>query len=271
MRIARHLPLALLLSFGSACASAALNVDSSHYAYSTTFDSLSASGSSTWTNDRTLAGWSLFDKNLAAIGSYAAGDGSSNAGSFYSYGSVGSSDRALGGLGSGSAYFGSPASGEVAGWIAVAFNNASGGALSGFTLRFDGEQWRNGGNRSGQTMKLEYGFGSRFDRVSQWIAPGARFDWTSPVTGSTAASVDGNTRGRVADLGGTITTAWAADETLWIRWTERNDVGNDHGLAIDNVRLSVTSPVPEPDTYALLLAGLGLLGTIARRRQAPAN
>jgi len=28
----------------------------------------------------------------------------------------------------------------------------------------------------------------------------------------------------------------------------------------------VTAPVPEPETYAMLLAGLGLMGTIARRR-----
>ena len=33
----------------------------------------------------------------------------------------------------------------------------------------------------------------------------------------------------------------------------------------------VTSlPVPEPETYAMLLAGLGLLGTIARRRKSKA-
>lgn len=36
-------------------------------------------------------------------------------------------------------------------------------------------------------------------------------------------------------------------------------------LGIDNVSLSVT-PVPEPDTYAMLLSGLGLMGFVARRR-----
>jgi hypothetical protein len=30
---------------------------------------------------------------------------------------------------------------------------------------------------------------------------------------------------------------------------------------------SVTAPIPEPETYAMLLAGLGLMGFVARRRQ----
>ena len=29
----------------------------------------------------------------------------------------------------------------------------------------------------------------------------------------------------------------------------------------------IGSPIPEPETYAMLLAGLGLLGFIARRRK----
>jgi len=38
-------------------------------------------------------------------------------------------------------------------------------------------------------------------------------------------------------------------------------------FAIDNVTLGVaTAPIPEPETYAMLVAGLGLLGFAARRR-----
>jgi len=39
------------------------------------------------------------------------------------------------------------------------------------------------------------------------------------------------------------------------------------GLKVDDVQISVTA-VPEPETYAMMLAGLGLIGTIARRRKA---
>jgi hypothetical protein len=36
--------------------------------------------------------------------------------------------------------------------------------------------------------------------------------------------------------------------------------------AFETANYSVTAPVPEPETYALLLAGLGAVGFVARRR-----
>ena len=36
---------------------------------------------------------------------------------------------------------------------------------------------------------------------------------------------------------------------------------------IDNAKITVTTPVPEPETYAMLLAGLGLVGSVVRRRK----
>ena len=89
--------------------------------YSQNFDSLATTGTTnTWTNDTTLVGWSLFRQPTpgTAITAYAADSGTSTTGSFYSYGATGNSDRALGGLGTGGTYFGSPASGAIAGWIA---------------------------------------------------------------------------------------------------------------------------------------------------------
>lgn len=51
-------------------------------------------------------------------------------------------------------------------------------------------------------------------------------------------------------------------------------VNTNHNMSaweeIDSVKLvgQLTAPVPEPETYAMLLAGLGVMGAVARRRKA---
>jgi len=217
--------------------------------YTQSFDSLAATGSGiSWTNDLTLSGWYLFRQPAAtpiALTAYNADTGASTSGAFVSYGASASSERALGGLASGGSYYGSPASGAVAGWFALALSNASGSAISSLNLSFNGEQWRNGGNATPQTMVLEYGYGTSFDQVTSWVAPGANFNWSSPVATATAAAVDGNGAGRLTACGGSLNLSanpWAAGSTLWLRWVETNDSGNDHGLAIDDLAISLPLP-----------------------------
>lgn len=45
--------------------------------------------------------------------------------------------------------------------------------------------------------------------------------------------------------------------------------GNPTGLRVEFDSTSVAAAVPEPETYALMLGGLGLIGVIARRRCQP--
>ena len=210
--------------------------------YKQDFNTLATTGTAnTWENNSTIPGWFLFRQPApgTAITAYAAGTGSSNTGSFYSFGASGNSERALGGVGSGGGYFGSPSSGNVAGWIAVCFTKTSGSTINSATVGFDGEQWRNGGNTTAQTMVFEYGFGATFEAVPLWTAPGNNFDWTSIVNTGTSAPIDGNATGLVAGRGGELTALnWANGQTIFFRWREVNDAGNDHGLAIDNFSLS---------------------------------
>lgn len=46
-----------------------------------------------------------------------------------------------------------------------------------------------------------------------------------------------------------------------------NDKGHDGDFDDMVVKVAITTPVPEPETYAMLVAGLALLGTVARRRK----
>ncbi|MCV2351662.1 PEP-CTERM sorting domain-containing protein [Paucibacter sp. Y2R2-4] len=247
----------------AAPAQAAITVADANFAYSQTFDTLASTGTTnTWANDSSIAGWSLFKTTpTTAVTAYIGDTGTSNTGGIHSYGTT--AERALGSIGS---------TNFSIGWIAVAFKNTSADSFSGFNISFEGEQWRDGGAAApnAQKMVLEYGFGATFDAVSTWTAPGGSFDFASPMftnTGSGAA-VDGNAAGKVSGLGGTVNAAWAANDTLWVRWVEKNDAGNDHGLAIDNVNLTVvTAAVPEPSSYAMLLAGLFAVGFVAKRRK----
>lgn len=41
----------------------------------------------------------------------------------------------------------------------------------------------------------------------------------------------------------------------------------DEGWGLNNITVEGVSAVPEPETYAMLLAGLGMIGFMARRRK----
>jgi hypothetical protein len=252
--------------------------------YSQNFDSLAASSElHEWTNDSTIAGWHLFrvaagnDPTPTPMSFYDASDGSTNNGRFHSYGLT--SDRALGSVGNSA--FGYPGDratsipiGQPAGWMAASVSNNTGTQLTGFTLNYDGEQWSDGGNETpvAQTMDFQYGFGADFSSVSSWILPGGNFSFTSPVFTTTAATLDGNGAGRVANRGGTVTNlTWQPGTTLWFRWVERNDFAADHSLAIDNLSFSANagiSAVPEASTVLFGAAICVTLGGAALMRRA---
>ncbi|MCC6492904.1 MAG: hypothetical protein IT424_07775 [Pirellulales bacterium] len=227
--------------------------------YGEDFDSLSslAMGNLLWTNDATLPGWSLFNAAGGALASIRASGGTDTVGSFYSFGATGA-DRALGGVAAGNSYFGAAAEGTVAGYISVAITNATGVALDSFSVSFNGEQWRDAPSAAPQTMVFQYGFGAAYADVS-WTVPGGFFDWTGPVSGSSTRFIYGNQKGLVSNRGGLVAGVdWAAGQTLWLRWTETNDAGLDHGLAIDDFSLTAfaatSSAVPEASSLLALAA-----------------
>lgn len=83
------------------------------------------------------------------------------------------------------------------------------------------------------------------------------------ITGINSAGLASYYSGQVS----AVAFGWDGSNTA-----NRNGNANDFGM--DNLRFRATafaspvSPVPEPQSYAMLLAGLGLMGAIARRRRA---
>lgn len=66
----------------------------------------------------------------------------------------------------------------------------------------------------------------------------------------------------LSELSTTQTSAYAANI-----WTVQSMITAGHGHAQDVVVFSqIQTPVPEPETYAMMLVGLGLLGFSARRK-----
>ena len=103
------------------------------------------------------------------------------------------------------------------------------------------------------------------DFVSAAITSGSGFN-----LGSLAFS--NLTNGNVATDAITFNTSTAGtfSETIKLKLADTANVGvgqKDNYLTI-NVSGTVVAAVPEPETYAMLLAGLGLVGTIVRRRKA---
>jgi trimeric autotransporter adhesin len=225
------------------------------------FDDLATTNSAsnttavTWSNNTTLPGW------YSNRPTYVASSGGANSAGLYSYGSLSTAknDRALGSVASGS---GAP----VFGWR---LKNTTGQSISSFTVTYDGEQWRQGGNTAAHSLTFDYVTGATLSVTSAATAAVPALDFTSPVvaaSGTTVAVLDGNSASnRRAGITAVITlaTALADQQEILLRWTDRNDDGNDHGLGIDNVVVSFTlasgSPTPSLTVAPGSLSGFGYI------------
>jgi len=249
--------------------------------YTQNFDSMSNSPSSstyTWTDNATpgLGGWyasrAYVSGTASAFGpfawpSYRISDGSLNNGSLYSYGTIGAADRALGSLSSGT---------PKTNAFGVLIQNDTGSAVDNILISYTGEQWRNGGNTTAQSLAFSYSTttASYFVAGALDTAPAGFNNWVafsalsfiSPTVGATAGALDGNNAANQVLFSSVLLTGVTLNpgESIFLRWVDIDDSGNDHGFGVDNFSASF-SVVPEPSTLALL--GLGGLGLAMLRRR----
>jgi autotransporter-associated beta strand protein len=210
------------ISFGQT----ALNLDFSYAigSYTQNFDTLASSGTA---NTTVPSGWAFIEN--PGNTTYSTGNGSNNAGNTYSFGS--SSDRAFGGLQSGS----------VNPIIGAAFTNAiTGLVIVDVQISYTGEQWRLGA--TGRTDRLDF----QYSTTATGLNAGAfsdfnDLDFTAPVSSGTTGALDGNVNPNRSSITGTVSGLDLSNgQTLRIRWNDLDASGADDGLALDDFSLKIT-------------------------------
>lgn len=185
-----------------------------------------------------MAGWSFAKVGgTGANALFNVGTGSGNTGSVYSFGSTGSTDRALGTL----------LSNATDCDIGVTIVNNTSQTITQFTVTYTGEQWRYGGSTEsldagGNHDALLFGYqvgGSDIKTGTFTSVADLDLD-TLIISGSV---LDGNATGNHVIRTATVTgISWAPNQTLVLRWHDKDlTPGADDGLAVDD--FSFTTPV----------------------------
>ncbi len=200
------------------------------------FNTLNSTGTATWTDNSTIANW--YSQRSGTGTNIVAGDGSSNTGNLYSFGTVAATERALGTVGSGTA--GNFAHG-------VFLRNTSGSAITSITVAYTLEQWRNSA-ATANTITFWYKTSTTpFSALDPNVATGwtqvMALSSTTPITGGTASALDGNLPANRVSIAATAIPSLnlANNDYIMFKWEDPDHLGSDHGTAIDDVTITWTT------------------------------
>lgn len=176
----------------------------------------------------TPAGWGFVEAGTNANANYTAGTGSSNAGDTYSFGPASNSDRAFGGV----------LSGSLTPTIGARFVNNTGTTITSLAVSYTGEQWRLGA--TGRNDRLDFQFGATATSLtSTGYVDVDTLDFIAPIGTGTAGALDGNAAANRVAVSNTITgLSIAPGAEFWIRWNDFNATGADDGLGIDDFSIT---------------------------------
>lgn len=194
------------------------------------FDTLANTG----TSSTVPTGWDFSEAGTNANTTYSAGTGSSATGDTYSFGAASNTERAFGGL----------QSGTLTPTIGASFTNNTGATITSLQIAYTGEQWRLGA--LGRTDRLDFQYSTNATSLTTgtWTDVNA-LDFTAPMTSGTVGSLDGNLAANRTAISSTITGLTIANgSTVWIRWNSFDATGSDDGLAIDNFSLTPNGATP---------------------------
>jgi hypothetical protein len=199
------------------------------------FNTLATNGTTAvWDNAaEPLEAWYAY-AGLVPVSGYGVAKGSETAGSVYAYGTEGGAERSLGSVVS-------TTTGEIR--YGVAFTNECGETVTNLTVSYTGEQWRCASN---DIQSLTFGY-----CVTNAVLPlpqaagryclALRFD-APHTTDMKAGAVDG----AGAVLTASLPMSVPPGGVLILFWTDVNDAGSDHGLAIDDLAVTWSAGKPVP-------------------------
>ncbi len=193
-------------------------------AYTQDFNTLANSG----TSSTLPTGWLFSESGSNQNTTYAADNGSANSGNTYSYGTTSASDRAFGGLQSGSL---NPI-------IGANFLNNTGATITSLAISYTGEEWRLGTRNRFDSLFFQLSFDATSLTTGAWT-PYTQLYFRTPDTSGAAGARDGNTSTYRTAVSSTLTgLSITTGSTFYIRWVDANPTGSDDGLSVDDFSLT---------------------------------
>jgi predicted extracellular nuclease len=209
-----------------AYAAGTISLTTAGTAYTQDFNTLANSGTSSTVPN----GWDFYELGTNRNITYTAGTGSSLTGDTYSFGSTGSTERAFGGLRSGSL---NPT-------IGANFTNNTGVAITSLAISFTGEQWRAGvsGRNAADALYFQLSTNATSVITGTWTSYTA-LNYNSTNISTTVGLLDGNAAANRTFVAATITGLNITNgASFWIHWTDSDITGADDALAIDDFSLT---------------------------------
>jgi hypothetical protein len=187
-----------------------------------------------------------------------ANSGSTTSGNTYSFGTGTETERALGAINS-------SGPGNIA-YSLVLTRGAGQRPVTGVNIAYTGEQWRNSA-ATAQAITFSWSTFTTAPTTIAELGPAATgfnalpaLNFTSPITGGTAAALNGNLAANRTALGATLTGLnLTSSNFLALRWVDIDHSGVDHGLALDDLSVSIASVANATPTAAALTTSIDVV------------